>query len=96
MKSWPPGGNLGQNIPTAQNDYDEAYQDENRFKTDDVEMNEEEKPDHKQNEEDKNNQEEWAEETEISNDKDLVPDTHYWEDQIDDRWIEKKDDLHWR
>jgi DNA segregation ATPase FtsK/SpoIIIE, S-DNA-T family len=31
IESWPPGGDLSNEIPTAQNDYDEAYGDQERF-----------------------------------------------------------------
>ncbi len=31
LDKWPPGGDLGEGMPTAQDDYDEAYGDEERF-----------------------------------------------------------------
>ena len=78
VESWPPGGDLSQQVPTAQNDYDEAYQEEDRFKTNDTQINHEEKMENEYNEEQEESHErEWEEETN-------------WENQIDDRWIEKK------
>ena len=89
IESWPPGGHLAQNVPTAQADYDEAYQEEDRFRTDNAQINDkDELEDNEEQQED--DQEDWEKETEGSDDEPSVPDKQYWEDQIDDRWIEKK------
>ncbi|MFH1405549.1 MAG: DNA translocase FtsK 4TM domain-containing protein [Patescibacteria group bacterium] len=43
IEEWPPGGNIAQSIPTAQDDYNEAYGSSTRFKDEEEEMEENDK-----------------------------------------------------
>jgi len=93
IDSWPPGGDIADGMPTAQDDYNEAYQDEERFSDDeDVEEdfsppedeNEEEWEDEEEEEIDEETDEEEAEEEE-SEDEETD-----WEEEVDDGWTDEE------
>ncbi|PJE77067.1 cell division protein FtsK [Candidatus Uhrbacteria bacterium CG10_big_fil_rev_8_21_14_0_10_48_16] len=83
IESWPPGSDATEGMPTAQDDYDEAYKNEDRFSKDDKEPEMEEER-FEEEEEDMSDDEpmDEDEEAEIN-----------WEDQIDDSWIEKEEEV---
>ncbi|PJA45578.1 cell division protein FtsK [Candidatus Uhrbacteria bacterium CG_4_9_14_3_um_filter_50_9] len=83
IDTWPPGDNVKDGMPTAQDDYNEAYGEEDRFKEEELEDEEWEQD---EEEEEMIGGDEVEEEEEEAEEE--VGD---WEDAIDDRWVDKED-----
>jgi hypothetical protein len=98
VESWPPGQDLKEGMPTAQDDYDEAAADEPDYPEEDLEEEVDETEEWEEEEEigeyegeweegdDEEEEGEWEEEEEGRNDEEED------DDEIDDAWLEDDDD----
>jgi DNA segregation ATPase FtsK/SpoIIIE, S-DNA-T family len=86
IESWPPGGNITEGMPTAQDDYDEGYGEENRFEdeeeTEEEEWEAEDGEDEDTEKESDNDEEEGEEDTDGEEED--------WDGEVDDEWIEEE------
>ncbi|MBT5807683.1 DNA translocase FtsK [Candidatus Uhrbacteria bacterium] len=102
VDSWPPGRDVTEGMPTAQDDYDEGYGNTERFE--DEEPDETEEEEEVVDEEEEAMEEEWeddeseeeGEEDEQSEEEEEEEEEESeeegdWEDKVDDGWIEEED-----